>query len=116
MIYFDKIKNIYLYASSCDMRMGMHKIQAMVAFHYKVEEILHSMFIFCSGTRKTIKIYYEDEWGCWLLQNNIAEGKFKWPEIGESVSIDKRQLDWLLKGLDVIAKLPKPRNKEEDYY
>ena len=97
------------------MRMGLPKIQAMVAFHYKPEEILHSLFIFCSGTRKTIKIYYEDEWGCWLLQNNIAEGKFKWPEIGESVSIDKRQLQWLLQGLDVISKLPKPR-KEVEYY
>ena len=115
MICFDKVKNIYLYASSTDMRMGLPKIQAMVAFHYKPEEILHSIFIFCSGTRKTIKIYYEDEWGCWLLQNNIAEGKFKWPEIGESVSIDKRQLRWLLQGLDVISKLPKPR-KEVEYY
>ena len=54
MICFDKVKNIYLYASSTDMRMGLHKIQAMVAFHYKPEEILHSMFIFWPGTRKTI--------------------------------------------------------------
>ena len=115
MICFDKVKNIYLYANSTDMRMGLRKIQAMVAFHYKPEEILHSMFIFCSGTRKTIKIYYEDEWGSWLLQNNISEGRFKWPEIGEKVSIDKRQLQWLLQGLDVIAKLPNPK-KDIEYY
>ena len=71
MICFDKIKNIYLYASSTDMRMGLPKIQTLVAFHYKPEEILHSLFIFCSSNKKTIKMYYEDEWGSWLLQNNI---------------------------------------------
>ena len=115
MICFDKIKNIYLYASSTDMRMGLPKIQTLVAFHYKPEEILHSLFIFCSSNKKTIKMYYEDEWGSWLLQNNISEGTFKWPMLGEQISIDRRQLTWLLQGLDVVAKLPKPK-KEVSYY
>lgn len=97
------------------MRMGLPKIQTLVAFHYKPEEIFHSLFIFCSGNKKTIKMYYEDEWGSWLLQNNISEGTFKWPEVGEKVSIDKRQLSWLLQGLDVIAKLPRPKEKVSYY-
>ena len=95
--------------------MGLPKIQALVGFHYKPEEILHSLFIFCSSNRKTVKMYYEDEWGSWLLQNNISEGKFKWPEIGESISIDKRQLQWLFQGLDIIAKIPK-RNNNIEYF
>ena len=56
-----------------------------------------------------IKIYYENEYGFWLLQNKITAGNFKWPEIGEQINIDRRQLDWLLKGLDVVEHKPKPQ-------
>ena len=81
----------------------------MVAFNFSPAEIINSVFIFCSKSKKTIKIYYENEYGFQLLQNRLTAGNFKWPEIGEQVNIDRRQLDWLLKGLDVIEHKP---NKE----
>lgn len=91
------------------MKFGIYKIQQLVVFNFSPAEIINSVFIFCSKDKKTIKIYYEDEYGFWLLQNRLTEGKFKWPEIGEQVTIDKRQLDWLLKGLDAIEHKPKPK-------
>ena len=59
---------------------------------------------------KCIKVYYEDEYGFWLLQNRITAGDFKWPE-GEDgrLTVDRRQLEWLLKGLDVVERRPKPQ-------
>ena len=109
MIRFDTINKIFLYSGPTSMRLGIYKIQQMVAFNFSPAEIINSVFIFCSKSKKTIKIYYENEYGFWLLQNRLTTGNFKWPEIGEQVNIDRRQLDWLLKGLDVIEHKPKPQ-------
>lgn len=97
------------------MKMGIYKIQQIVAFNFSPAEIINSIFIFCSRNKKIIKIYYENEYGFWLLQNRLTTGNFKWPEIGERVKIDKRQLEWLFKGLDVIEHKPK-RQLDVKYY
>lgn len=109
MIRFDSINQIHLYSGATSMKMGIMKIQQLVAFNFSPAEIINSVFIFCGKNKKTVKIYYENEYGFWLLQNKITTGNFKWPEIGEKIKIDKRQLDWLLKGLDVIEYKPKPQ-------
>jgi len=109
MIKFDCINQIHLYSGPTSMKMGIYKIQQLVAFNFSPAEIVNSIFVFCSRSKTTIKVYYENEYGFWLLQNRITAGSFKWPEIGERVRIDRRQLDWLLKGLDVIDHKPKPQ-------
>lgn len=103
MITFKENKKIYLYSENIDMRMGMKKIQILVASNFSKMEIRHSVFVFCSNNGKTIKMYYEDDYGSWLLQNKLFEGKFKWPKglcIGTKIS--KEQLNGLCKGLEVI--------------
>lgn len=109
MISFSKINRIHLYSGPTSMKLGIYKIQQLIAFNFSPAEIINSVFIFCSKDKKTVKIYYEDEYGFWLLQNKITAGTFKWPEIEEQIQIDKHQLDWLLKGLDVIERRPKPQ-------
>ena len=89
MIRFSESKNIYLYSENVDMRMGM----------------------------KTIKMYYEDDYGSWLLQNRLHDGRFKWPkglEIG--AKINRIQLEGLCKGLEVIESKKKKEDKEVEYY
>lgn len=115
MIRFGSINQIHLYSGPTSMRFGIYKIQQLVAFNFSPAEIVNSVFVFCSKDKRTIKIYYENEYGFWLLQNRLAEGKFRWPEIGEEVKVDRRQLDWLLKGLDVIEHKPKPQ-QDVRYY
>ena len=115
MVNFTKINKIHLYSGPTSMKMGIKKIQLLVALNFTPIEIIHSVFIFCSKNQKTVKIYYENEYGDWLLQNKIEGGRFKWPQIGESVEIDKRQLDWLFKGLSVVENQPK-EIKHFDYY
>ncbi len=108
MISFKTVNQIHIYTGATSMRMGIYKIQMLVAVNFSPAEIINSVFIFCSKDKKHIKMYYEDEYGYWLLQNKINQGNFKWPEIEEgNIKIDKRQLEWLLKGLDVIERKPK---------
>ncbi len=108
MIKFDTLNQIHIYSGPTSMKMGIYKIQMLVALNFSPAEIINSVFIFCSKNKKNIKIYYENEYGYWLLQNRISQGNFKWPEIdGQRIRIDRRQLTWLLKGLDVIEMKPK---------
>ena len=116
MIRFDRINQIRLYSGPTSMRMGIYKIQQLIAFSFSPAEMLNSVFVFCSKSRKSIKVYYEDEYGFWLLQNRIATGSFKWPDLGDGrITVDRRQLEWLLKGLDVVERRPKPQI-EAKYY
>lgn len=116
MITFKENKKIYLYSENIDMRMGMKKIQILVASNFSKMEIRHSVFVFCSNNGKTIKMYYEDDYGSWLLQNKLFEGKFKWPKglrIGTKIS--KEQLNGLCKGLEVIESRREKTSKGIDY-
>ena len=117
MINFKESKNIYLYSENIDMRMGLNKIQLLVASNFSKIMIRHSVFVFCAKNGKTIKIYYEDDYGSWLLQNRLFEGKFKWPkglDIGTKIS--KEQLNGLCKGLEVIESKIKKESEVIDYY
>lgn len=116
MINFKESKTIYLYSENIDMRFGLKKAQIIVATSFSKIEIRHSVFVFCSKDEKTIKIYYEDDYGAWLLQNRLFEKRFKWPrglEIGSKIS--KQQLEGLCKGLEVIESKVK-KEEDKNYY
>ena len=115
MIHFDENKNIYIYSENVDMRMGLPKIQMMVALNFTKIEIRHSVFIFCSKDKKQIKLYYEDDYGVWLMQNRLHDGNFKWPKVLDNVKITKAQLVGLCKGLEMIES-GKPRKKNYEYF
>lgn len=117
MIKFSESKRIYLYSENIDMRMGMNKIQVLVGCNFSKIEIRHSVFVFCSSNGKQIKIYYEDDYGSWLLQNRLFDGKFKWPkglEIGSTIT--KQQLEGLCKGLEVVESKRDNKEKKYDYF
>ena len=115
MIHFEENKNIYIYSEKVDMRMGMPKIQMMVAMNFTKIEIMHSVFIFCSKNRKQIKLYYEEDYGAWLMQNRLHDGGFKWPSVLDNVKITKTQLIGLCKGLEMIESY-KPRKQKYEYF
>lgn len=115
MIKFNESKNIYLYSENVDMRMGMPKIQLMVAMNFSKMEIRHSVFIFCSKDKKQIRLYYEDDYGCWFLQNRLHDGNFKWPKVLNNIKITKNQLIGLRKGLEMIES-KKNRCNEYEYF
>lgn len=102
MININKIKNIFIYTNEIDMRIGMFRIEAMLALSFSPIEILHSAFIFVSKSRKQVKIYYEDEYGKWLLINKLSYSKFKVPSFKDGMLITKDDLAYLLKGVALL--------------
>ena len=59
MIRFDRVNRIRLYTGPTSMRMGIYKIQQLIAFSFSPAEMLNSVFVFCSKSRKCVKVYYE---------------------------------------------------------
>lgn len=116
MIHFDENKNIYIYSEMVDMRMGLTKIQLMVAINFSKIEIRHSVFVFCSKNKKQIKIYYEDDYGSWLMQNKLHDGGFKWPKLLDNKKITKTELIGLCKGLEVIESTKDKKEIKKDYF
>ena len=78
MIKFDTINEIHLYTGPTSMKMGILKIQQLVSFNFSPAQMINSVFIFCSKDKKTVKIYYENEYGFWLLKGlDVIEHKVK---------------------------------------
>lgn len=99
MIDLTKVKNIYLYTTEVDMRIGITKIEAILSISFSPIEKLFSAFIFISRNRKQLKIYYEDEYGKWLLINKLSYTKFQVPDLTKEIKITKNDLEYLLKGV-----------------
>lgn len=115
MIKFTESKRIFIYSQTVDMRMGLNKIQILVALNFNRIERAHSVFVFCSRRKDCIKMYYEDDYGAWLLQERLFDTKFKWPEgIESGRSISQQELNGLCKGLQVIESLPKKRSGDKE--
>lgn len=102
MIDLNNINQIYLYTNEVDMRMGIIKIEAILSLSFTPIEILNSAFIFVSKNRKQIKIYYEDEYGKWLLINKLSYTTFLVPSFKEGIKISKQDLSYLLKGVALL--------------
>lgn len=102
MIDLTNVKNIYLYTNKTDMRIGINKIEMLLSLSFTPIEIINSLFIFVSSNRKQIKIYYEDEFGKWLLINKLSYSTFHVPFGDRKINIDKKDLSYLLKGVAMI--------------
>lgn len=103
MIDLVNVKGIYLYTNKTDMRIGINKIEMLLSLSFSAIEIINSLFIFVSKSRKQIKIYYEDEFGKWLLINKLSYSTFHIPIGDEKINITKTDLSYLLKGVKMIS-------------
>lgn len=108
MIDINNVKNYYLYTNAIDMRMGIMKIQNLLALTFSPIEILNSVFIFVSKSRKIVKIYYENDYGNWLLINKVKYFKFQISNSeNENVTITKEDLNLLLTGAKIKEEIEK---------
>jgi hypothetical protein len=107
MIDLNKVKNIHLYSSPVDMRIGMSKIEMILSISFSPIDIMHSLFIFVSRNRRQLKIYYENEYGKWLLINKLSYATYLIPNYENSKIISKEDLDYLLKGVLMVSERKK---------
>jgi len=98
---------VYLVTGSTDMRKSINGLSVIVSESLSLDPLSHAWFVFCNKQRDKLKILFWDTNGFWLYYRRLEQGRFKWPKYGgeqAAMSIEQRQLQWLLSGLPVENK------------
>lgn len=87
-----------------DMRAGIHSLGALVLAEFGHEPTDGRLYVFVSRDAKKCKMLRFDVSGWVLYYCTLSDGTFRWrhdPNGGEMLAIERRQLFWLLEGLEV---------------
>ena len=94
---------VYLACGSTDMRKSIDGLAAIVSCNFKLDPFSDALFVFCNRGRDKLKILRWDCNGFWLYYRRLERGRFGWPacDVDKTLAIDRRQLRWLLDGLQL---------------
>ena len=94
---------IYLAQEPVDMRKSINGLIILVEAGFNLDPFSSALFVFANRQRNRIKILQWDFNGFWLHNKRLESGRFQWPvKHGcEVISVDRRQLGWLLDGLSI---------------
>lgn len=93
---------VFVAVGNTDMRKSINGLSILVDQAMDLNPFSGDLFVFCNRLRSIIKILYWDHNGFCLWHKRLEKERFKWPQsVDEVVSIDQRQLQWLLSGLDI---------------
>jgi transposase len=106
MIDINSIDNIYVVTGKTDLRKGIDGYAHIIQDSMKLDPFSKSIFIFCNRQHNKIKVLTYENNGFWLMYKRLDKSTFKWISDSEngSISITKKQLVWLLEGLDMNQK------------
>jgi len=107
----DGADHIYLALGATDFRNQQNGLASLVALKFKLDP--HSgasVFLFCNKRHNTLRALRWDGNGFILVTKSLTdEMKFQWPKNqGEVRDITKRELEWLLQGLQIDQKKAHP--------
>lgn len=93
---------VYLSLGSTDMRKAINGLSIPVSEQLEQDPFSGHLFVFCNRKRNMLKILYWDRNGFCLWHKKLEKHTFQWPTSGEEVmTIGKRELAWLMDGLDI---------------
>ncbi|ALO36453.1 transposase [Colwellia sp. MT41] len=99
--------SVFLVTGSTDMRKSINGLSIIVSESLLLDPLSQAWFVFCNKQRDKLKILFWDTNGFWLYYRRLEQGRFQWPkqsEVLSAISIEQRQLQWLLSGLPVNNK------------
>jgi len=92
---------VYLALGSTDMRKAINGLSILVESRLQLDPFSGHLFVFCNRRRNNLKILYWDRNGFCLWQKRLEKHAFRWPQTEKQIlEIDRRQLIWLLEGLE----------------
>lgn len=97
----DNIK-VYLALGYTDMRKSINGLSILVNEKLELDPFTGHLFVFCNRRRNMIKILFWDRNGFCLWHKRLEKHSFKWPSSKtEMMVIGKRELLWLMDGLNI---------------
>lgn len=92
---------VYLANFVVDMRKSIDGLSVLVVNHFKRNPGDGALYVFLNRRRSKLKVLYFDRSGFALWYKRLERGTFKLPAVdGEVYSLEARQLQWLLDGLE----------------
>jgi transposase len=102
MLNLELAGQVHLAPGTTDLRKSIDGLSVLVTVVFKRDPFSDQWFVFCNRQRNKLKILRWDHNGFWLYYRRLERGRFQWPQHGnESVTITRRQLQWLLDGLAI---------------
>ena len=98
-----KFKKIYVYSEFVDMRKAIGGLTTIVETELGAVLFNSSLFVFCSKSRKNLKMVYWDDTGFALWNKKLEKQTFKWLVDAEENTVFLRPalLKLLLAGVDL---------------
>jgi len=95
---------VYLHREPVDFRKAINGLSVIVEQSMALSLFDDAVFVFCNKRRDKLKILYWDKTGFCLWQKRLEQDKFKWPRKAavDVLALTTEQLDWLLRGLDIL--------------
>jgi hypothetical protein len=89
---------VYLRPGKTSFRLGLSGLLSLILGTMTDEMDDKSLFIFCSSSKKQLRIIYKEGQGAWLLQRRIFKGTFYWPDtVKDSAEISYETLQSYLR-------------------
>ncbi|MDK0954764.1 IS66 family insertion sequence element accessory protein TnpB [Clostridium perfringens] len=116
MLNLDSIDKVYLACGVTDLRKSINGLTMIVENELKLDPFEKALFIFSNRQMNRIKILHFDE-GFWLYYYRLENSRLKWPmTTKEALTINKKELSWLLKGYEVRTVSKFKPVTEKNYY
>lgn len=103
----DEAEHIYIALGTTDFRKQQNGLAALVSLKFKLDPYSgKSVFLFCNKRHNSLRALRWDGNGFILVTKFLCDDmKFQWPRNqGEIRDITKRQMEWLLEGLQIDQK------------
>jgi hypothetical protein len=123
-------EHVYLACGATDLRKSIDGLAALVQQAFDLDPFSDAWFVFCNRDRDKLKLLRWDPCplrrevayhnGFWLYYRRLEKGRFKWPGASNKTDgiagvsplatqvISRRQLSWLLDGLNLEQRRAHP--------
>jgi transposase len=102
MLNAESVKQVHLAPGATDLRKSIDGLSAIVSAVFELDPFSDRWFVFCNKQKDKLKILRWDTNGFWLYYRRLERGRFKWPvQTDAALCISRRQLQWLLDGLNI---------------
>ena len=99
---------VHLCREPVDFRKAINGLSILVAEEMELDPFSAQVFAFCNRRRNQVKLLVWERNGFVLWQKRLEKDRFPWPRKGseEVLAVTRRELNWLLDGIDVFGLRP----------
>lgn len=91
------------------MRKSIDGLSILVEHEMALSPMEEALFVFCNRGRDKIKLLCWEKNGFIVWYKRLEKQRFRWPKVGETLSLTGQELNWLLDGFDIFNNQPHSR-------